>query len=155
MDKKLHVFKVHKDISEYFKRISTSTTFSNVWRRVGHAQRATGVLSTTMPRRLLRGAQGLDADLGPYYPFVLLVHYFWRRGDICRACAFLEKARGRRLLHYDEDEKTAVELLKAAIREGTEGVRRVKTEDSHWTWASLFKDLFIAELDASARAVVL
>ncbi len=97
----------------------------------------------------------IDADPGPYYPFVLIAHYFWRRGDICRACVFLEKARGRRPFHYDDDEETAVELLKAAIREGVEGVRRVKTEDSHWSWASLFKDLLVAELDTSARATAL
>ncbi len=81
----------------------------------------------------------IDADPGPYYPFVLIAHYFWReRGDVCRACVFLEKARGRKPPHYDDDEKTAVELLKAAIKEGAEGVRRIKTEDSHWSWASLF-----------------
>jgi hypothetical protein len=97
----------------------------------------------------------IDADPGPYYPFVLIAHYFWRRGDVCRACVFLEKARGRRPFHYDDDEKTAVELLKAAIREGPGGVRRIKTEDSHWSWASLFKDLLIAELDASAKASAL
>ncbi len=97
----------------------------------------------------------IDADPGPYYPFVLIAHYFWRRGDVCRACVFLEKARGRRPFHYDDDEKTAVELLKAAIMEGAEGVRRIKTEDSHWSWASLFKDLLIAELDPNARAAAL
>jgi hypothetical protein len=97
----------------------------------------------------------IDADPGPYYPFILIAHYFWRRGDVCKACVFLEKARGRRPFHYDEDEKTAVELLKAAIREGAEGVRRVETEDSIWSWASLFKDLLIAELDARERAAAL
>ena len=99
--------------------------------------------------------QDLDADPGPYYPFVLVAHYFWRRGDICKACIFLEKARGRRPLHYDKDEKNAAELLKAAIREGAEGVKRIETEDSIWSWASLFKDLLTAELDASARASAL
>jgi len=97
----------------------------------------------------------IDADPGPYYPFILPAHYFWRRGDICRACIFLEKARGRRPLYYDKDEKTAVALLEAAIREGAEGVRRIKTEDSIWSWASLFKDLLVAELDANARAAAL
>ncbi len=100
-------------------------------------------------------ALDIDADPGPYYPFVLVAHYFWRRGDVCRACAFLEKARGKRPLHYDEDEKTAAELIKAAIREGVKGVRRIETEDSIWSWASLFKDLLIAELDPRERAVAL
>ena len=95
----------------------------------------------------------LDADPGPYYPFVLVAHYFWRRGDVCRACVFLEKARGGgRPFHRDEDEDIATRLLEAAIREGIEGVRRVETEDSIWSWASLFKDLLIAELDPRGRA---
>jgi len=100
-------------------------------------------------------AADLDADPGPYYHFVLIAHYFWRRGDVCRACIFLEKARGRRPLHREKDEETVAKLLEAAIRQGAEGVRRVKTENSFWSWASLFKDLLIAELDASARAAAL
>ena len=99
--------------------------------------------------------EGLEADPGPYYPFILLAHYFWRRGDICRACAFLGKARGRRPFHYDRDEKTAADLLESAIRQGAEGVRRIETEDSHWSWASLFKDLLVAELDPRERAAKL
>jgi len=99
--------------------------------------------------------EGLEADPGPYYPFILLAHYFWRRGDVCRACAFLEKARGRRPLHYDRDEKTAAELLEAAIRQGAEGVRRIEMEDTYWSWASLFKDLLTAELDPRERATAL
>jgi len=60
------------------------------------------------------------------------------------------KACGRRPLHYDRDERTAAALLEAAIREGAAGARRVETEDSIWSWASLFKDLLTAELDAGA-----
>jgi hypothetical protein len=97
----------------------------------------------------------LDADTGPYYPFVLIAHYFWRRGDVCRACIFLEKARGRRPLHRERDEEVATALLEAAIRQGAEGVRRIETEDSIWSWASSFKYLLIAELDPRGRAAAL
>jgi hypothetical protein len=100
-------------------------------------------------------AADIDADPGPYYPFVLVAHYFWRRGDVCRACIFLEKARGRRPLHREKDEEVATALLEAAIRQGAEGVRRIETEDSFWSWASLFKDLLIAELDPRGRAAAL
>ena len=34
-------------------------------------------------------------------------------------------------------------------------MKRIETEDSIWSWASLFKDLLTAELDASARASAL
>jgi hypothetical protein len=97
----------------------------------------------------------IDADPGPYYPFVLVAHHFWRRGDICRACIFIEKARGRQPLCRERDAEVAAALLEAAIREGVEGVRRVETEDTHCSWASLFKDLLIAELDPVARAEAL
>jgi hypothetical protein len=98
----------------------------------------------------------VDADPGPYYPFVLLAHYFWRRsGDVYRACALLEKARGRRPYRRHRDEEVAAELLKAAIREGADGVRRVETEDGWWSWASVFKDLLIAELDPRERPAAL
>jgi hypothetical protein len=49
------------------------------------------------------------------------------------------------------DEATAARLLEAAVREGAEGVRRIETEDSPWSWASLFKDLLIAELSPGER----
>jgi len=101
-------------------------------------------------RAVCLGETDFDLGPGPYYPLVLAAHHLWRRGDICRACALLEKARGT----SDVDERTAVKLLEAAIREGTEGVRRVKTEDSPWSWASLFKDLLIAELDPHKHEVV-
>ena len=100
-------------------------------------------------------ALDIDADPGPYYPFVLLAHYFWRRGDICKACVFLEKARGRRPLRRERDTEVATALLEAAIREGVEGVRRIKTEDTHCSWASLFRDILIAELDPATRAEAL
>jgi hypothetical protein len=95
--------------------------------------------------------QGLDADPGPYYPFALTAHYFWRRGDICCACIFLEKARSIRPFRYDKDEKTVAALFEAAVKEGAEGVRRIKTDDRVWSWASLFKYLLIAELDVRER----
>jgi hypothetical protein len=94
----------------------------------------------------------IDVGPGPCYPFVLIAHYFWRRGDVCRACALLEKARGG---HCEKDEETAAELLMTAIREGAEGVRRIKTEDSLWSWASAFKTLLIAELDPRGRPAAL
>ncbi|MFZ8840825.1 MAG: hypothetical protein ACO2PM_18305 [Pyrobaculum sp.] len=145
-------------MSEYFKRMKYFDYF------LEHL--IEGSACTEGPRGLkyydmlyravcLGETQGLDADPGPYYPFVLVAHYFWRRGDICKACVFLEKARGRRPLHYDKDEKTAAALLEAAIREGVEGVRRVKTEDTHCSWASLFRDILIAELDPATRAEAL
>jgi len=145
-------------MSEYFKRMKYFDYFLEYL--------IEGSACTEGPRGLkyydmlyravcLGETQGLDADPGPYYPFVLVAHYFWRRGDICKACVFLEKARGRQPFHYDKDEKTAAALLEAAIREGTEGVRRIKTEDSIWSWASLFKDFLTAELDAGARAAAL
>jgi hypothetical protein len=98
----------------------------------------------------------LDADPGPYYPFVLVAHHFWRRGDLCRACVFLEKARGGgRPFHRERDEDVAVALLEAAVRHGIEGVKRVETEDDIWSWASLLKDLLVAELDPRGRAAAL
>jgi len=100
-------------------------------------------------------AADLDADPGPYYPFVLIAHYFWRRGDVCKACIFLEKARGKWPLHREKDEEVAVKLLEAAVKEGAEDVKRIETEDSFWSWASLFRDLLIAELDPRRRAAAL
>jgi hypothetical protein len=98
----------------------------------------------------------VDPDPGPYYPFILLAHYFWRHGDVCKACVLLEKVRGgRKSFHREKDEEVAIELLKAVIREGVDGVKRIKTEDSHWSWASVFKDLLIAELDPRERAAAM
>jgi hypothetical protein len=96
-------------------------------------------------------AADLDADPGPYNPIVLISHNLWRPGDVCKAFIFLEKARGRRPLHREKDEEVATALLEAAIMQGAEGVRRIETEDT-WSWASLFKDLLIAELDPRERA---
>jgi hypothetical protein len=143
-------------MSDYFKRMKY---FDYFLERLAEGEACEGGLRglryyDAMYRAVCLGeTHHLDADPGPYYPFVLVAHYFWRRGDICRACVFLEKARGGgRPLHRDEDEDAAVALLEAAIRQGAEGVRRVKTEDSIWSWASLFKDLLTAELDPRGRA---
>jgi hypothetical protein len=142
------------DVLEYFRRMRD---FDYFIRRLIEGKACKSPIGfrhyDAMYRAVCLGeTKDLDADPGPYYPFILVAHYFWRRGDVYRACVFLEKARGKQLLHYDEDEKTAAVLLEAAIREGIEGVRRIKTEDTHLSWASLFKDLLIAELDPAARA---
>jgi hypothetical protein len=147
-----------EDMSVYFKRMRDFDYF--LVRLVENRACAEGPKGfryyDAMYRTVCLGeALDTDADPGPYYPFVLLAHYFWRRGDICKACVFLEKARGRRPLRRERDTEVATALLEAAIREGVEGVRRVKTEDAHCSWASLFKDILIAELDPDARAEAL
>jgi hypothetical protein len=96
-----------------------------------------------------------DAGPGPYYPIVFAAHHLWRRGDVCAACALLVMLRGKKPLFHDVDETTAATLLEVAIRSGARGVRHVKTDDSVWSWAALFKYLLIAELNPTARAEAL
>jgi hypothetical protein len=105
--------------------------------------------------RAVCGGELADFDAGPDYPIVLAAHHLWRRGNVCAACALLEKARSKKPLFRNGDEITAAKLLEAAVREGAEGVRRIETDDSPWSWASLFKDLLIAELDPRERAEAL
>jgi hypothetical protein len=150
MAQRLSTRRIYADASDYFRRMRDFDMF--VERLAEDRACEEGPVGfryyDVLYRAVCLGETNFDLGPGPYYPLVLAAHHLWRRGDICRACVLLEKAHGAN----DADERTAVKLFEAAIREGAEGVRRIKTEDSPWSWASLFKDLLIAELDPRERA---
>jgi cyanate lyase len=148
--------RINIDMSEYFGRTWELDWFViRLAKNKACAEGPVGLKYYDMLHRAVCGGElaDFDAGPGPYYSIILIAHYLWSRGDVCAACVLLEKLSNAPLRDYDEI--TATKLLKAAVRKGVEGVKSVKTDDSPWSWSSLFKILLIAELSPEERAEAL